>query len=71
MVEFLGGGGGRIEDRGHNLRPGGRIRPHCPIADLKNTTINERTRGWGLERPGDGVATSFIEGDFDGLGSEM
>ena len=52
------------------MGPGGRIRPHRLIADLNNTTINERMRGWGLERPGDGVATSFIEGDFDGLGSE-
>ena len=31
---------------------------------LNNTTINERTRGRGLERPGDGVAPSFFEGDF-------
>jgi hypothetical protein len=63
----LGGG----YDRGGNLQPGGQIRPHRPVADLSNTTINKRTRGWGLGRPGDGVATSFIEGDFDGLGSEM
>ncbi len=27
-------------------------------------TINERARGWGLKRPGDGVATSFLEVDF-------
>jgi hypothetical protein len=53
------------------MRPGGRIQPHRLIADLNNTTINERTWGWGLERSGDGVVTSFIEGDFDGLGSEM
>ena len=46
------------------MRPGGRIRPHRPVADLNNTTINERTRGRGMERPGDGVATSFLEGDF-------
>jgi len=59
MVEFFGGGG---EDRGRNLRPGGRIRPHRSVADLNDTAINERTRGQGLERPGDGVATSFLKG---------
>ena len=46
------------------MRPGGRIRPHRPVADLNNTTINEGTRGRGLERPGDGVAALFLEGDF-------
>ena len=46
------------------MRPGGRIRPHRPVADLHNTTINECTRGRGLERPGDGVAALFLEGDF-------
>jgi len=46
------------------LRPGGRIRPHLPVADVNNTTINERTWGQGQERPGDGVATLFLEGDF-------
>ncbi len=46
------------------MRPSGRIRPHRPVADLNNTTINECTRGWGLERPGDGVAALFLEGDF-------
>jgi hypothetical protein len=61
-----GGGGGRGgQDRGRNLRSGGRIRPHRPVNDLNDTTINERTRGRGLERPGDGVAASFFEGDFD------
>ena len=51
-------------DRGRNLRPSGRIRPHHPVADLKNTTINERTRGRGLKGRGDGVAPSGFEGDF-------
>jgi hypothetical protein len=46
------------------LRPGGRIRPHRPVADLNNTTINKRKQGRGLERPGDGVAPSFFEGNF-------
>ena len=46
------------------MQPGGRIRPHRPVADLNNTTINKCTRGRGLERPGDGVAALFLEGDF-------
>ena len=46
------------------MQPCGRIRPHLPIADLKNTTINELTRGRGLERPGDGVAALVLEGYF-------
>jgi hypothetical protein len=50
------------------MRPGGRIRPHRPVADLNNTTIkNEQTRGRGLERPADGVAALFLEGDFGRL----
>jgi hypothetical protein len=42
------------------------IRPHRPVDDINNnnTTINERMRGWGLERPGDGVPALFLEGDF-------
>ena len=31
-----------------------RISPHRPVADLNDTTINNGTRGRGLERPGDG-----------------
>ena len=46
------------------MRPGGLIRPHRPVADLNNTTMNEYTQGRGLERPGDGVAALFLEGDF-------
>jgi len=46
------------------MQPGGRIRPHRPVADLNNATINECMRGRGLERPGDGVAALFLEGDF-------
>jgi hypothetical protein len=56
LVDFLAGGG--AEDRGPYLQPGGQIRPHRPVADLNDTTINKHTRGWGLEWPGDGVATS-------------
>jgi len=35
------------------LRPGRRIRSHCPVANLYHTTINQCTRGRRLERPGD------------------
>ena len=38
------------------------MRPHRPVPIVQNTTINERVRGWGLKRPGDGVATSFSKG---------
>jgi len=34
------------------------------VSIAQNTTINERVRGRGLKRLGDGVATSFFEGDF-------
>jgi hypothetical protein len=70
LVKFFDGG---VWIEG-NLRPGGRIRPHRPFTNLLNdTTINERTRGRGrwLERPGDGVASSFCEGilvEFFGVG---
>jgi hypothetical protein len=51
-----------------------RIRPHRPVADLNDTAINERAQGWGLERPGDGVASSFCEGilvEFFGGGGRI
>ena len=49
------------------MRPGGQIRPHRPVADLYNTAINERMRGRGLERPGDGVVASFCKGILVGF----
>jgi hypothetical protein len=58
LVEFFGGGGGK--DRGRNLGWGGQIRPHRPVADLNDTTINEHARGWGMERPGYGVTASVL-----------
>jgi len=54
---FRRGGGW---DRGCNLGWGGRIRLHRPVADLNDTTINEHTRGWGMERPGYGVTASVL-----------
>ena len=44
------------------LRPGGRIRPHRPVAPLKNITINERPRWRGQNPPGDRGAASFLGG---------
>jgi hypothetical protein len=46
------------------LQPGGQIRPHRPVHDINNTTINERTRARGLELPEDGVAALILEVDF-------
>ena len=51
-------------DRGRNLQPGRRIRPQRLVSDLNDTTINERTWVWGLERPGDGMAASVSKWDF-------
>jgi hypothetical protein len=59
---FLPGGG---LDRGSYLRPSGRIRPHRPVVDINDTTFNNRVRGRGLERPGDGLAALFLEGTMD------
>jgi hypothetical protein len=38
----------------------GRIRPHCLFANLNDATINERTRGQGLERLGYGVTALVL-----------
>ena len=57
LVFFFGGGG---LDKYCILGRGGRIRPHHPIADVNNTTINERMRGRGLERPRYGVTASVL-----------
>ena len=56
----LGGGGGIA----FIFQPGGLNRTIRPVAIADNMTIKHRTTGFGLKRPGDGVATSFIEGDF-------
>ena len=39
-----------------------RIRPHRPVINLKNTAINKRMQGRGLEWLGDGVVASFCKG---------
>ncbi len=58
LVVFCCWGGG--VDKYCILGWGGRIRPHRPIADVDNTTINERMQGRGLERPGYGVAALVL-----------
>jgi hypothetical protein len=56
-----GGGGGGIA---FIFRPGGRNRTLRPVSSTENMTIKRRTTGFGLKRPGDGVAALFLEGDF-------
>jgi hypothetical protein len=46
------------------FRPGGLNRTIRPVTTAENMTIKRRTTGFGLKRPGDGVAASFFEGDF-------
>ena len=58
ILVLIWGGGGL--DKYCILGRGGRIRPHRPIADVNNTTINERMRGRGLERPGYGVTALVL-----------
>ena len=36
---------GEGSDRGSNFRQGGKIRPHRPVADLNDATINKCMRG--------------------------
>ena len=52
-----GGGGGGIA---FIFRPGGLNRTIRPVAIMENMTIKRRTAGFGLKRPGDGVAASFF-----------
>ena len=55
-------------DRGGGIafifRPGGRNQTLRPVSSTDNMTIKRRTTGFGLKRPGDGVAALFLEGDF-------
>jgi hypothetical protein len=52
-----GGGGGGIA---FIFRPGGLNQMIRPVAITENMTIKHRTTGFGLKRPGDGVAASFF-----------
>ena len=51
-----GGGGGGIA---FIFRPGGLNRTIRPVSIVVNMTIKRRMIGFGLIRPGDGVAASF------------
>ena len=54
---FVGGRGGGIA---FIFRPGGLNRTIRPVASADNMTINQCEPGFGLKRPGDGVAASFF-----------
>ena len=53
----VGGWGGEIA---FIFRPGGQNQTLCPVASAENMTIKRRTTAFGLKRPGDGVAASFL-----------
>ena len=55
----LWGGGGGIA---FIFRPGGLNRTIRPVSIADNMTIKRSTTGFGLKRPGDGVAASFYKG---------
>ncbi len=59
---FVGGRGGGIA---FIFQPGCLNRMIRPVTTVENMTIKRRTTGFGLKRPGGGVAASFFEGDFD------
>jgi hypothetical protein len=46
------------------FQPGGLNRTIRPVKIAENLTIKRRTTGFGLKRPGHGVAASFLKGDF-------
>jgi hypothetical protein len=52
-----GGGGGGFA---FIFRPGGLNRTIRPVAIADNMTIKRMTTGFGLKRPGDGVAASVF-----------
>jgi hypothetical protein len=55
-IFIVGGGGGGIA---FIFRPGGLNRTIRPVSIVVNMTIKRRMTGFGLIRPGDGVAASF------------
>ena len=56
MIFVVGGGGGIA----FIFLPGGLNRTIRPVAIVVNMTIKRRTTGFGLKRPGDGVAASVF-----------
>ncbi len=61
LVIFVGGRGGGIA---FIFRPGCLNRTIRTVTTAENMTIKHRTMGFGLKRPGDGVAALCFEGDF-------
>ncbi len=57
LAIFVGGEGGGIA---YIFRPGGLNRTLGPVASADNMSIKRRTTGFGLKRPGDGVAALFF-----------
>jgi len=57
LTIFVVGGGGGIA---FIFRPGGLKQTIRPVAIMENMTIKRRMTGFGLKRPGDGVAASFF-----------
>ncbi len=58
---FVGGGGDVIA---FIFLPGGLNQTIRPVASADNMTINQCAPGFGLKRPGDGMAALFFKGDF-------
>ena len=59
LTIFVVGGGGGIA---FMFRPGGLNQTIRPVAIADNITNKRRTTGFGLKRPGDGVAALFFCG---------
>jgi hypothetical protein len=59
LTIFVGG-----EDHLHFVT-GGQNRSLHPVASVTNMTIKQRTEGFGLKRPGDGMAANFFEVIWD------
>jgi hypothetical protein len=57
LTTFHCGGGGGIA---FIFQPGGLNRTICLVAIVDNMTIKRRTTGFGLKRPGDGIAALFF-----------
>ena len=57
-----GGGGGEIP---FILQPSIRNRSLRPVTSVANMRIKQRTVGFGLKQPGDGVAATLFEGIWD------
>ena len=57
LTNFHCGGG---EGIAFIFQPGGLNQTICLVANVDNMTIKRRTTGFGLKRPGDGIAALFF-----------